>query len=69
MAGVLKLHSKMTGVLKEGTDGNVLAATAKQVSKSTIQLVLACQVFCFSAICRLLFNVVSLTMHLFCKEK
>ena len=25
--------------LKEGTDGNVLAATAKQVSKSTIQLV------------------------------
>ena len=29
---------------KEGTDGNVLAATAKQVSKSTIQLVLACQV-------------------------
>ena len=35
------------GLLQEGTDGNVLAATAKQVSKSTIQLVLACQVlFC-----------------------
>merc|ERR1712055_524097 len=31
-------------VIQEGTDGNVLAATAKQVSKSTIQLVLACQV-------------------------
>merc|ERR1719476_1064146 len=31
-------------VASEGTDGNVLAATAKQVSKSTIQLVLACQV-------------------------
>ena len=37
----------MVGLLQEGTDGNVLAATAKQVSKSTIQLVLACQVlFC-----------------------
>ena len=30
--------------VKGGDDGNVLAATAKQVSKSTIQLVLACQV-------------------------
>ena len=31
-------------VFKEGADGNVLAATTKQVSRSTIQLVLACQV-------------------------
>jgi len=31
-------------VIQEGADGNVLAATTKQVSRSTIQLVLACQV-------------------------